>query len=396
MEQRSLVILLEVSPDQIRGGYLRARMLQFAKFFQDANWKVTIGAPTALTEYDGFPCKQIRSRNLTEQLKGTSLALLFLSTHPHWMHLAHRAGVRVLLDASNLPWLERHEWLKRFPGLRNRLLDKVNHALMDESIRCADGVIISHSRQGDYIRARNANLRTIEWPFLQTAPIKASNCTTSLHKPYFVWGGGLWPWFDYKTLFEAIRIFRKKGGLGKVVIPVGATEFSSFQEDLLLQIDRDQSLRDSCVLLKNWLPREEWEDVLNGATAGMCCQPDTQETYFSFRTRVLDYFRIGLPVLSTVGDALGSLAATANAGLLHPFGGAEELAEQMLTLEQNVELRAQLSKAGQVEFAKLQADIALKNASLPRFLEILLEQRVCSAFHSRAKTASLLAIRFLL
>lgn len=396
MENRSLVILLEVSPDQIRGGYLRGRLLQIAKVFREVGWKLSIGAPTSLESFEGIPCKPVRSRNLARQLEGASLALIFLSTHPHWVHSAHTAGVPVLLDASNLPWLERHEWLKRFPTLRIKMLDRVNHALMDESIRCADGVLVSHARQSEYVVSRNRRALPLEFPFLQEAPPERATTLLPLQKPYFVWGGGLWPWFDYDTLFAAIRLYRKLGGLGKLVIPVGKSEFSDFQENLLQGIEKDETLKESCILLKDWLPREAWEGVLEGAMAGICCQPNTQETRYAFRTRVLDYLRLGLPVLSTEGDSLGGLAAAANAGVLHSFGGDEELAKQMFALEKDGELRSRLSEAGRAEFAKIQAGASPRSKALLSLANHLQGLKVGSEYPSRAKTACLLFTRFLL
>lgn len=396
MKQRSLIILLEVSPDQIRGGYLRGRLQQIRRVFQKEGWSVTLGAPTDLSLFDGMPCIPVRTKTLVSQLREFSLAVVFLSTHPHWIHLAHFAHVPVLLDASNLPWLERHEWLKRFPGRKGRWLDQVNRSLMDESICIADGVVVSHVRQGEYVVARTGDIPWVEMPFFPQAPAHSERGIPELQKPYFLWGGGLWPWLDYETFLDALRRYRTAGGSGTVVIPVGISEFSDFQTDLLDRIQADPVLRDACVLLRRWLPREAWESVLQGALAGLSCQPDSEETRFAFRTRILDYLRVGLPVLSTEGDALGEFAAEKNAGFLHPFQNAERLAQQMLELESNARKREEMSNAGKEAFAHFLAGTDKREAGLLRLAGLLEGKRIHSSVRSMGRTAGLLAARFLL
>ena len=54
------------------------------------------------------------------------------------------------------------------------------------------------------------------------------------------------------------------------------------------------------------------------ATFGVTTHFDSAETRFAFRTRALDYFWAGLPVVSTEGDALAELVRERSLGLTVP------------------------------------------------------------------------------
>ncbi len=64
-----------------------------------------------------------------------------------------------------------------------------------------------------------------------------------------------------------------------------------------------------------WVPYEERGRYLAEATLAVSTHHDHIETEFSFRTRMLDYFWAGLPVVTTKGDALADVVAAAGAGV---------------------------------------------------------------------------------
>ena len=59
---------------------------------------------------------------------------------------------------------------------------------------------------------------------------------------------------------------------------------------------------------------------------------DHVETAFSFRTRILDYFWAGLPVVSTAGDALSDMIESAGAGVAVPPDDVDALEDALFEL----------------------------------------------------------------
>ena len=75
-----------------------------------------------------------------------------------------------------------------------------------------------------------------------------------------------------------------------------------------------------------WIPYAERGRYLADATIGVSTHHDHVETAFSFRTRILDYFWAGLPVVTTRGDALAEVIERAGAGRTVDPGDVDGLA----------------------------------------------------------------------
>jgi hypothetical protein len=65
----------------------------------------------------------------------------------------------------------------------------------------------------------------------------------------------------------------------------------------------------------SWINYNERSNYLLNANIGVSAHFDHVETQFSFRTRILDYFWTGLPVITTKGDTLADLIEENKAGL---------------------------------------------------------------------------------
>lgn len=82
-----------------------------------------------------------------------------------------------------------------------------------------------------------------------------------------------------------------------------------------------------------WVPYDRRADYLLEADVGVSTHFDHLETRFSFRTRILDYFWAGLPVLCTAGDSLGDTVERKDLGLTvapEDVGAAAAAIEQLL------------------------------------------------------------------
>ena len=67
-----------------------------------------------------------------------------------------------------------------------------------------------------------------------------------------------------------------------------------------------------------WVPYAERADWLLDADVALSCQPPHLETRFSFRTRYLDCFWAGLPLVVTAGDELADRIARDDLGAAVP------------------------------------------------------------------------------
>jgi glycosyltransferase involved in cell wall biosynthesis len=78
-----------------------------------------------------------------------------------------------------------------------------------------------------------------------------------------------------------------------------------------------------------WVPYAERADWLLEADCAVSTHIDHLETRFSFRTRLLDCFWAGLPIVCTRGDELASRVERDNLGATVPQRDPEALAEAL-------------------------------------------------------------------
>jgi glycosyltransferase involved in cell wall biosynthesis len=138
-----------------------------------------------------------------------------------------------------------------------------------------------------------------------------------------LWGGGIYNWFDPKTLIRAVdklRVDRPKLRLVFMGVqhpnPVVKTMRAAVEA---WELSNELELTDVHVFFSDsfssgWIPYAERGRYLAEATIGVSTHHDHVETAFSFRTRILDYFWAGLPVVTTRGDALAEVIERAGAG----------------------------------------------------------------------------------
>jgi GT2 family glycosyltransferase len=135
-----------------------------------------------------------------------------------------------------------------------------------------------------------------------------------------LWGGGVYNWFDPLTLIKAIDLIKDEHpevrlyflGMSHPNPDVPAMKMAA--ETLALA--RDLGLENRQVFFNHgWVPYEERANYLTEADIGVSSHLSHVETTFSYRTRVLDYFWAGLPVIVTRGDAMSELVERHGLGL---------------------------------------------------------------------------------
>ncbi len=133
------------------------------------------------------------------------------------------------------------------------------------------------------------------------------------------WGGGIYDWFDPLTLVHAVARLRERHPRLRLVFAGGRHPNPSVGETAMARRARAQAdelgLTGTHVFFGEWTAYDERANSLLDADIAVSTHLDHVETRYSFRTRVLDAFWAGLPVVATAGDALADEVVAAGAGI---------------------------------------------------------------------------------
>jgi glycosyltransferase involved in cell wall biosynthesis len=127
-----------------------------------------------------------------------------------------------------------------------------------------------------------------------------------------LWPGGIWNWLDPLTVIDAVAEVAKRRDDVRLFFmglrhPNPHVPEMQMAEQAVMRAET-LGLRDRVVFFnEGWVPYEERGAYLLEADLGVSAHFDELESRFAFRTRLLDCFWAGLPVVATVGDSLGDL-----------------------------------------------------------------------------------------
>ncbi len=163
-----------------------------------------------------------------------------------------------------------------------------------------------------------------------------------------VWGGGIYPWLDPVTLVRAVAAAEAEvPGLRLVFLgtqhPVAGVDSTAAAAR---RVAEQEALLDRTVFFADgWVPYEDRDRWLRAADIAVSTHLDHLETEFAFRTRVLDYLWCGLPLVSTTGDELADVVASAGAGTVVPAGDVDRLRAALVALATAPQLRREMGTA---------------------------------------------------
>lgn len=145
-----------------------------------------------------------------------------------------------------------------------------------------------------------------------------------------LWSGGLYNWFDPKTLIEAVARLSETHSDVRLFFQgtkhphPGVPEMGIVAESRALA--RDLGVLDTAVFFNSsWVDYADRQNYLTEADAGVSTHFSHVETTFSFRTRILDYLWAGLPMVVTEGDHFAELVEVEKLGVVVPSGDVEAL-----------------------------------------------------------------------
>jgi glycosyltransferase involved in cell wall biosynthesis len=149
-----------------------------------------------------------------------------------------------------------------------------------------------------------------------------------------LWNGGIWSWLDAPTAVRAMAQLQQRRPQARLVFMGAATNVASRAateraQALAAQLD----VLDRVVFFNDrWVPYEERAAWLLEADCAISTHVEHLETRFAFRTRLLDCFWAGLPVVCTRGDDLAALIERDQLGAVIPEGDAEAAAAALASV----------------------------------------------------------------
>jgi glycosyltransferase involved in cell wall biosynthesis len=273
------------------------------------------------------------------RLRGPIAAADLVVTHPQWPVIGRwlrDARARVVFDLYDPETLEA---LELFAGRRavlrrlmvNLTLDRLEQALCNGShFICASekqrdlwlGALLARRLIEPDAYDRDPSLRSVIGvvPFgVPSQPPRASgrNPIRELFPQIgpddhiALWNGGIWGWLDAPTAVRAAALVAKqRAGFRLVFMGNSAGGASRAATVAARALAAQLGLLDRVVLFNDlWVPYDERADWLMSASCAVATQGDHLETRFAFRTRLLDCFWAGLPIVSTSGDDLGDMVS---------------------------------------------------------------------------------------
>ena len=165
-----------------------------------------------------------------------------------------------------------------------------------------------------------------------------------------LWGGGVYNWFDPLTLIRAVHRLSADHPTVRLFF-LGMSHPNPEVPRMRMAADAvrlagELGLTGRHVFFNDgWVEYDARADYLLDADIGVSTHLDHVETAFSFRTRLLDYFWAGLPVVTTAGDSLGDLVAARGAGVAVPPGDVDALHAALRSLVDEPTTRARCAAA---------------------------------------------------
>ncbi|MCW3018402.1 MAG: glycosyltransferase [Solirubrobacterales bacterium] len=138
-----------------------------------------------------------------------------------------------------------------------------------------------------------------------------------------LWNGGIWSWLDAETAIRAVAELAKSRPTVRLVFmgvttahPAAAASVASAR-----RLAGELGLLGSVVhFADGWIPYAERDAWLTRAACAVSTHAEHLESRFAYRTRLLDCFWAGLPVVCTSGDDLAERVEREGLGAVAPPG----------------------------------------------------------------------------
>ena len=313
------------------------RCYEFARALSK-HFDVTLGIPnTVEISHDRFRIESYGDRpEQIERLAQKADVLLIGHLDISWCSLLFEFEKPIIVDLYSPSNLEILEWYSHLNLSDRKQYQERATEIINSWLRIGDFFLCSSERQRDYwLGMLAANYRLLPnaydedklfrnildvVPFgLPTEPPRHKgnvlrNRFRNIEEKdvLLIWAGGIWNWLDPLTCIRAIAEISKERNdiklffMGKGHPNSKVPEMRMYERSV--QLSKDLGVHESHVFFNDgWVPYEERSNYLLESDIGVCGHFANLETEFSFRTRILDYFWVGLPIITTEGDEMAKL-----------------------------------------------------------------------------------------
>ena len=242
-----------------------------------------------------------------------------------------QSGARYITDLYDPEIFENLELFRHDPDRLARLWITLTTDRLASALRSAHHFICASDRQRDLWLGAMVGQRAISLSRYCSDP---SMSTTALVVPFGVpsdppvrdaahgvrarfpdlgpgtevvlWNGGIWSWLDPETAVRAIGILSERRPSVRL-ITMGASDHKNGAAAAkeMSRVASQLGLLGRVVLMNDgWVPYAHRGSWLLEANCALSCHHEHLETRFAFRTRLLDCFWAGLPVVCNEGDVL--------------------------------------------------------------------------------------------
>lgn len=198
-----------------------------------------------------------------------------------------------------------------------------------------------------------------EFPAHDRAALKGVLPGIGADDKLLLWSGGLYNWFDPKTLIRAVGILSTRHPSVRLFFQGTKHPHPGVPEMAI--VGESRGLAESLGILdtnvffnRSWVDYADRHNYLSEADAGVSTHFDHIETTMSFRTRILDYLWAGLPMVVTAGDVFAELIEAEELGLVVAADDEAQLAnalERILYDDELIErVQANIARVREVFF----------------------------------------------
>jgi glycosyltransferase involved in cell wall biosynthesis len=331
------------------------RAYELAKALRPHAAEVTLaGVQTDAEPLEDFDVVQYHIRD-QRRLKPLIAAADVVVAQPQWPVVGawlRASGARIIFDLYDPEPLEVLEFLSdRAPLLRrvldrltlDRILDAVHdgHHLICASEKQRDlwlGVMLAEGLISAEVYDRDPSLRSrldlvpFGVPLEPPAPVPGApgpreRFALDRGDEIVLWNGGIWNWLDAPTAVAAVaRLREHRPRVRLVFMGASASGAGRVAANAARRVAGELGVLDRHVFFNaTWVPYAERANWLLQADCAVSTHVEHLETRFAFRTRLLDCFWAGLPVVCTEGDDLATLVEREGVGATVPQRDAEAL-----------------------------------------------------------------------
>lgn len=173
-----------------------------------------------------------------------------------------------------------------------------------------------------------------EIPIQTHRPIREGIDAIGPDDKVIIWAGGIYNWFDTKTLVRAVaRVAEKHDDVRLFFMGVAHPNPDVPEMAIVSQtkeLAAELGLSGKHVFFnEQWVALDDRHNYLLDADLGVSTHFNHVETTFSFRTRILDYLWAGMPIVSTEGDSFGDLVRRDGLGAAVVAEDVDQLAEAL-------------------------------------------------------------------